>query len=268
MARFSKLPYPTVQINQEDLNALLVEPYSKETKQCISIKIDGNLFNKQLIEILISNSVNLIAEVNCSGTLYRKVFFIKDELLKEGKTAIEIDSDLIAGNYIVEIIAIATEKVKLIGSFTHHFGDIVAYLGEYKFNTDIACKGLIVFKENSDLKDPNFLYNDNVIQVELPSKLFEDYKNLRNHPLYKRLIVGQYAFTALLGAVGYLNEIEANEKENLAWFSELKVRWDDFKDTDDEFPNQKNKLLLVNEILNHPTSELMNYASKTIENAL
>lgn len=268
MARFSKLPYPTVQLNQEDLDNLLVEPYSSENKHCISIKVDGGLFNQQLTEILLNENVNLIAEVNCSGTLFRKIYFIRDKLLKDGKTNIEIDRNLIAGNYVVEIIVVATDTVKLIGSFTHHFGDIIAYLGEYKFNTDIASKGLIVFKENSDLKDPNFLYNDNVIQVELPSKLFTDYKKHRNFPLYKRLIVGQYAFTALLGAVGFLNESDANEKENLAWFNELKVRWDDFKDTDDEFPNQKNKLLLVNEILNHPTTELMNYASKTIENEI
>lgn len=160
-------------------------------------------------------------EVNCVTTLYRKawkgdqpdfdIIIPKDEL---GKTV------SFAG------MVVAKEEINpyksndfnpdYAGAAFHILpGDLLAWYGEVEYQADInyekisSIASIMKITEDPEARTPHFLYGEDKINIQLPTELYNQFRDSINGSVYEDLVHASLAQQALVGA---LMNYEANSQ--------------------------------------------------------
>lgn len=200
---------------------------------------------------------SLVAELNCSATIYRKC--MKSESLTELIT--EIPKDKVYDRFILDVILLVNENVSWDDQHLTN-GMPLAHLGSFKIDLQSRAQGLISFVEHDKDEFKN-LFNDNMIQVLIPKGQFEWLVLKTKNPLVKSLLNAQFAQLALIEGCHLM---QSQAYDHLLWQQELKSKWNSFSDQEKEFPDSDEISSFVNHILKNPTKNLFEFLIESDKN--
>ncbi len=240
----AKFPYP---VEKAKCTLELID--SENGTFTYKIEVPDYVFEKPFIKENIGSLV-LVAEVNCSSTMFRKCY--SSENTKE--LIIEIPHDEVNIKYSIDCILISNTDKLQKKEITIQKGMPVAHLGTENFNNDSRTQGLIVFEPNNE-KEVKYLFSDHTIRISLPNKQYEALLLVRESPIVKFALASNFAQIALLEACKSFTEPTKNN--HLKWFQELSIQWNLLNNSNDSFPEPFEYLKLVTSVLENPSMKLI-----------
>ncbi|QAA80882.1 hypothetical protein EI546_03670 [Aequorivita sp. H23M31] len=201
--------------------------------------------------------INLVAEVNCSATMYRKCFISED--IEDKSLNFKIPKKAVGVNFEIDTMIVAKRPIPLDGQRIEK-GMPLAHLGSHKYKIDKSRIGLIEF-EVSKAKDISYLFNSHTIKIQLPEEVYKELVKMKNRPEIKHFLASQLAQVALLEACQLL--VENGGSNHLAWYEELHKRWVLLSGGDKDYPDPEDHLSLVNHILQEPSLTFAHYLINT-----
>lgn len=229
----------------------------KELKQPELLNNNSNYYNYRISmpkEVLNDDGliVNLeklllVAEVNCSATMYRECFlsdcfeYIDVSIKKEN-----LDS-----KFEIDCMMLAKEEIEF-DNYRLDKGMPFMHLGSYSYKLDKSRKGLIDFIATDEKDKTGFDFNDDTISILLPRNEYADLSKMSGIPIVKQLLLN-YAQLALLEACKHLTE--NNSKDHTPWYKELHRRWEEDNEIG-SYPPPKEYFDFVEGVLKHPNIEL------------
>lgn len=219
--------------------------------------------NENLVELLESGKVSLIAEVFCSYTMFRQCI-----LLDKGRE-FSLSLDLLKTKVECYFFIISNETIEnynnsaVIDEFSHdeffvEHGDVLAFLGDYKFDLDL--KGTTVesfIKIREKLTSSNgvdYIFTNDSIILEINKREYEKIKKYHLNPDYQQILISSLLQPALIHACYKLQNEEYEEK---AWYRTLMLRWEKLKNIE-EVPTADEIPEFVESLLSDPTNKLVN----------
>lgn len=217
-----------------EYEAILPEYYSKDSKYAP-----------------ILSNIDLIAEVNCSATMFRKVYPISSS-----KTlSISIPKQKVNVKFGLDLLLVANKEF-LWDSQNIKKGMPIAHFGTFSKNIDNRSSGLISF-ESSDEEKISISNSDHTIKVKIPDKQFDYLMRTQHSLLTKKVLTSQFAQIALLECC---KELKCNSKrDNLIWYQELLSRWYKYSKQKDDFPQEIDHLRFVQYLLKNPSVSLIDH---------
>lgn len=222
--------------------------------------------NYKLKEMLQNNEAKLIAEVFCTHTMFRKVFEqelnfnfrIPLNLLKNKLEAIFL---IVANQDLPRYTNPAVKAESRNLEFYVEKGEILAYLGEYRFELDLAGTSLdsIIKIRPADSKLENevtYHYIEDSIIIELPQKNFDALKIYAENPNYQKLLISSLLQTALIHGCYRLCGKEMEDFLEKSWARVLSIHWKKM-DGEGDFPTINEVAAFVENLLKQPTDLLL-----------
>lgn len=253
-----KFPY-----NVFKLSSLKIESTHTNNYYGYKLKLPDVVFSKSGLgdtgEISKSN-LSLVAEINCSATMYRKCFHSNNPNLNV--LEFKVPKEKVSKNFAIDIIIVAKNPFGFTGQKIKK-GMPVAHLGSYPVKLSESQKGLIEF-ETSETKSISYSLIGNTIKIRLPQKEYESLSRMRNQPEIRHLLASQFAQVALLEACRFLRPDSG--RDHLLWHRELQKQWMQFDETGEEFPDEEDHIKLVNYILKEPSLKFAQYLIKEVKN--
>lgn len=203
------------------------------------------LENKVLYENLAS--LILVAEVNCSATMYRECF----ESDRYEYIDLLIKKEDISNRFEVDCMILATKDIQ----FETHLlkrGMPFMHLGSHTFRLNSSRKGLITFIPSDNKDKLEFDFKDNVIKILLPKNEYDDLLKMKGAPMVKNLLL-VYAQFALLEACNYL--VEDSTKIHTQWYEELHRRWEEDNE-EGTYPAPEEHYSFVENVMQNSNIEL------------
>lgn len=217
------------------------------------VNIPQVLFNTEGYDE-VKDKINLLAESNCSATLFRQIIQ-SDEL---ERIEIKIPKNSVFKTFTIDLLIVFNEATDWDGHRIEK-GMPISHLGTYRVDIDNKSQGLISFTSNSDNSDVTYSYTSHQIQIIFPSLKFDWLLRNQNNPLVKNILRCQFAQIALIKACNLLKD-ESND--HLLWQKELKNKWIKYDKNGKEFPDNDDTIGFVNNILNHPSEQLIDFLMK------
>jgi hypothetical protein len=202
----------------------------------------------------IQDNIDLIAETNCSATLYRNVISTKSN----SKLTITVPRNKVNINFTIDLLLVANKEFSWENQLLQK-GMPIAHFGSFKKDIDTRSTGLISF-EKFDGKEILISNSDHTIKIKIPEIQFEYLMQKQNSLLVKEILTSQFAQIALLEACKELNE--NSKRNNLFWYKELLNKWRKLSGYD-EYPQDSDHLKFVNDILKNPSIKLVNHLIAT-----
>lgn len=207
-----------------------------------------------------TKKLNLVCEVNCSATLFRRsVVHESFEDPKEIRVNVPIED--VAIKFNVMLFLIVKDPFEL-GGFELIPGQELGYLGTETFNVDNRSQSLIEFSENEVTNQIEYAFSEHAIQVKIPTAQFNYIKNKRYSTQFKAVFVSPFTQVALLQGSQYLKN---EEKNHLNWFKELKNKWKQFN-PDDDYPSTEEQTKFIDFVLKDPSLKLLDTLIKNDKN--
>lgn len=220
-----------------------------------NLKVPGYILAKPEC-INFQESIQLVAEINCSATMYREIIRSKD--LNE--IILQIDRSSIYDSFHVDVLIIFTSNVDWSNQ-TIEKGMPLAHLGSFKIDLENRAQGLISFiGSEADTVENSF--TDNTINVRIPQYKFDWLVSNQHNPLIKRILSSQLGQIALIEAC---QRIKDNSNDHLLWQQEIKNRWKLFDQNDKEFPDDSEIIPFVNSILDQPSDGLLTFLIENLD---
>jgi hypothetical protein len=198
----------------------------------------------------IQDNIDLIAETNCSATLYRNVISTKSN----SKLTITVPRKKVNVNFTIDLLLVANKEFSWENQLIQK-GMPIAHFGSFKKDIDTRSTGLISF-EKFDGKEILISNSDHTIKIKIPEIQFEYLMQKQNSLLVKEILTSQFAQIALLEACKELKE--NSKRDNLFWYKELLNKWRKFSEYD-EYPQESDHLKFINDILKNPSIKLVNH---------
>ncbi|WP_010136514.1 hypothetical protein [Ochrovirga pacifica] len=199
----------------------------------------------------IKSNIDVIAEVNCSATMFRKVFKAKNDTL----VIIQIPRKNVAVNFNIDVLVVANKNIIWEGQQIQK-GMPIAHFGSHKKDIDNRSKGLISF-ETSENNQLTIATAGNTIVIQIPKKQYEFLVKKQNDKLVKEVLTSQFAQIALLEACKYLKE--GSNLDHLLWHKALLSKWRKYSSQETGFPNEKDHLKFISDMLKNPSISLVNH---------
>jgi len=242
MKQTTNFPYNVIIDSKSELK---IENANDLNNYCYSLEIPKSILEDIIFE---KENIELIAEVNCSSTMYRECF--KSESLE--KISIKIDKKNIFKTFNIDVLIVFNidtdfDNVRLREGMPY------AHLGSFKVETETATQSLISFIPNEKDEYIHYSFTDHAIKIKIPKTKYDWLLKNKSKPLIKNILKSQFAQIALLEACKKLKD-ESNN--HLLWQKELLKRWQ--KDNKNELPDDFEMLPFVKKILNNPSEDLLN----------
>lgn len=223
------------------------------------IKLPDVVFSEAGLHNVNKADLQLVAEVNCSSTMYRKCFHSNDSELRT--MTFFLPKKNVNHRFQVDVLLLAKRPLELNGQIIEK-GMPLAHFGSNTISLSRNQKGLIVFDKSVD-KEITYGFGSDLIKIRIPERIYNDLSRMKNRPEIKHLLASQFAQIALLEACKYLKE--DGGKSHLNWYEELLKRWNKFN-PEKQYPDSEDHLKLVNYILDYPSLNFANYLIKKIKN--
>lgn len=220
-------PHPILGLGDDiSGNIELVNPqiisYSDEYEINVTLQFENN----DLLNLIDTNTAEYYCEVNCSNTLFRKVYCSDAETLKFFLPKKEVKGKVVFDFYIVAKDAISDYTNSSANPDIREYkfdidkGDILAYFGKFEFNADIKynkLKAVSSFLEIVPSEDSTFLVVDldsPKIVVKMPLDEFEIFSNnsISKNQDYSAIIHSSVVLNSLLIALYNYKQYLHDEK--------------------------------------------------------
>lgn len=209
-------PYPVLGIGN-DITSNFTWHYSVDQNNYeYLITIDVQLNNKSIEDYIKYDLADYICEIECTSTFIRKCI-----PSKYGHFDIKLSKSEIAREVTVELSVVVKETIedyqnKQLNPIYSGYqislepGDLMAYIGRFKFNADIVFEKLkridtyMIIREDATIDQTDFKLDsvDGKIEILIPSVMYKHYKEvIKGNSSYAAIIHGSLVFNALLAAL-------------------------------------------------------------------
>lgn len=199
----------------------------------------------------IDSEIELIADINCSSTMFRKV----ENSNNINEIELIFSKSKVYSRFTIDLIAVFKQNTMWDNTSVSK-GMPIAHLGSFKIDLETRTQGLILFKPNESNDDVGYSYTQDSIQVLLPEKKFNWLLQNKHNPLIKNILSSQFGQIALIEAC---HKIKDESNDHLLWHKELKDKWLNFRQDTKEYPDETDIVPFVNKVLNNPSQNLLNY---------
>lgn len=199
----------------------------------------------------VAENLELIAETNCSATMYREVFDQSNNFT----LSIAIPRNRVSVKFNIDILLVAKREFNWDSQLIQK-GMPIAHFGSFQKDIDDRSTGLISF-ESTDEDKISISNADHTIKIKIPVDQFKFLIEKQNSLLVKQILTSQFAQIALLESCKELKE--NSKRDNLIWYKELLSRWRKFSDNEDEYPQESDHLKFVSDLLQNPSIKLIDY---------
>lgn len=199
----------------------------------------------------VQSNIDLIAETNCSATMYREVFTTSGTL----KLLIAIPRNKVSVNFTIDLLLVANKEFSWDSQVLKK-GMPIAHFGSFKKDIDNRSTGLISF-EITDEDKISISNSDHTIIIKIPKKQYNFLMEKKNSLSIKHILTSQFAQIALLESSRELKE--NSKRDNLIWYKELLARWHKFSDNDVAYPQESDHFPFIKELLENPSIKLVDY---------
>lgn len=227
-----------------------------QSEEILTYKIitPENYFNgldRNMIGLLKSGDYQLGVELNCSSTIFRKWY--KPTNINE--FSIDIERKNVASKFTMQVMVLVNKDLFEKGVMLRK-GMPVAILGDYTTTLEGESSPLFNFQEaQNDTISYNF--DSDCITIFLPKKHFEYLQLQKENPTFSVILLSHFAQLALKDALKYFTEDDSHA--DLNWFIELKNKWKEFSNSDDEFPSDEEHQDFIDFILKDPSISLVDH---------
>jgi len=256
-------PHPVLKLDDDNDYSFKPEVSRKiahqENTATITFEYELSNLSDDLLDLLRKDKIQLLCEVNCSYTIYRKVF-----PSNRTKLSFDISDDDLKNKVDLQLLLIATEELSeftsanfsqdLIGqAFQIEEGDVMGILDTYSIDVDALRLGVsdfIKIIENTIDEFTRYELDKNSIFIKVPKSDLEKIQRLDNSPNFGYILISTLVAPALTHALHHLNEINEEAYGEKAWFRALKEQ------CGVDFPEPSDIPVLVDKILQKPNSRV------------
>lgn len=180
------------------------------------ITIDIQLNNKSIEDYIKYDLADYICEIECTSTFMRKC-----ERSKDGLFDIKLPKSEVAREVTIEMSVVVKDNIddyknKDLNPIYNEYqislesGDLMAYVGKFKFNADIIYEKLsyvdtyMIIREDTTIDQTDFSLDsvDGRIEILIPSAMYKSYVDeIKMNSSYAAIIHGSLVFNALLAAL-------------------------------------------------------------------
>ncbi|MBM3402822.1 MAG: hypothetical protein FJY21_11060 [Bacteroidetes bacterium] len=236
----------------------------QENSATISFEYELTNLGADLLDLLRKDKIQLVCEVNCSYTIYRKVFFSN-----RTKLSFEISDEDLKNKVDLQLLLIAVEELSdftssnfspdLLGqTFQIEAGDVMGILDTHSIDVDALRLGVsdfIKIIENTTDEFTRYELNKNAVFIKVPKSDLDKFQRLNNSPNFGHMLISILVAPALTHALHHLNEENEEAYGEKAWFRALKEQCDSLLGL--EFPEPSDIPVLVDKILQKPNSRVV-----------
>jgi hypothetical protein len=251
------------------------DDYRKNPLVSRNISYDDNkkeiLFNYKVtdlsfdfFDLLKSEKIALICEINCSYTLYRKVFSTY-----ENELIFEIPDQDLKNKVELQLMLIATKNIQNFASpnfsnelrdqsFLIEMGDVLGVLDTTVLDIDAA--GLVVsdfvkISENTVDEILRYEFDQDALIIKLPSKQLKALQLLKNNPDHENILISTLIIPILIHASHFLSEENDESCSDKPWYRALQEKSQDILGT--PYPSDPSDInSLIERILENPNERL------------
>lgn len=258
--KFNSYPYLVL---EEDLQISINKNSGYNEYHIIETSIPSKLINNFKNEGIEEdfNQLDLVVEVNCTATMYRELFLFN--LDNENKIKVKIKKNKVAFKFELQILILLKKELMWQGIKLNK-GMPIGFLGNHKIDIDQRSTSLVEFKEcKRNQEDINFMYKKHSIEIFIPSKLF---KIIQKNKM-KKMMNEFYKVQVKICLLEIFKVIENNNDspyDQLNWYIELKNRWLEDGNSEEDFRIPEGKLNFINNLLKKPDESFL----KIIDNEL
>ncbi len=224
------------------------------SENSIGININSEIFKLSELSLSVqdfvqNNKADIICEIQCSDTFFRKIELINhtfdfnyfiDKSLYRNKIEFEFS---IVSKYNSKDYEIDGRKYYL------EKGDVICSLGKFSFGGgDGTIASLLKFNENKDNNEIRYSLENHYVTIELPTKIFEKLRILKNNPNFSKIFISSIFQPSLIYICSFLDEDTYEGKE---WFDFLRQKWNLINEGS-EFPEKIEIPNFVQNLLNNP----------------
>jgi hypothetical protein len=233
-----------------EANRIRLDDHSDHDYFKYKVKLpDGIFYENKYREV--DDKIELVADISCSATMFRKV----EKANEKNKIEICFPKNKVYGRFTIDLVAVFNDSAVWDNSDVGK-GMPVVHLGSFKIDLETRTQGLILFKPNEDTDDVNYSYTLDSIQILLPENKYNWLLKNKHNPLVKNILSSQFAQIALIEAC---HKMKDGTNDHLLWHKELKNKWKDYNRGSNEFPQDTDIVPFVNEVLQNPSQNLLNY---------
>ena len=201
----------------------------------------------------LKSKVKLVAEINCSSTMYRTCI----QSNEVEKIEISIPKDEVKIRFTIDLMYISNDNIDYLEQ-RFNKGQVLAFLGRKSVNIDARRQSLISFDKLESGNEIEYSFTNHCIKVRMPKKQFNQILKKQHAPLFKSVFSSPLAQLALLQGCRHLEA--GSSKNHLLWFKELENLWKKLRnpaDNEKDYPDVDDYLPFVNKILKNPSIRLI-----------
>lgn len=201
-----------------------------------------------------NNKADVICEIQCSDTFFRKIELISHNYQFD----FIIDKNLYRNKIEFEFSIVSKENstdYEIDGrKYYLENGDVICSLGKFSFGGgDGTIASLLKFNENKDNDEIRYNLENHYVTIELPIKIFEKLRILKNNPNFSKIFISSIFQPSLIYICSFLDDDTYEGKE---WFDFLRQKWN-LLNENSEFPEKKEIPNFVQTLLNNPLFSLI-----------
>ena len=259
------LPYPVLGIDDNITPLPITTTSFKADDKKYTFEFNFEAHNPEIQAYIDNGKAEYVCEVNCVSTFLR--FCVKS---KQPHIKVELKRNEVLNDISLFCAITLNEEIKGYTNKGFHEdytgysfdlgpGDLLAFFGEYHYDAGLqydklqATKQIMEIKCGRDGDDIKYNLATDKIEILLPPKLFEDYKeNIRHKAAYAHILQASLVFNTLMYAL-----FNIDENRTTLWARSILYRLaneDALKHFDLDDPEQIPSI--VSAILDNPYSEL------------
>lgn len=267
------LPYPVIGLGVYSLDTLNnKDPFTYDiatNSDTYDITIESHINDQYIAELIARKAADLVCEIECSNTHYRKVFRF------QGGTSLsfKLKKELLKNKFSISVVAVAIEPIEdykhpqIQESFDMEKGDLLAYLGREERPIEISDEKLqlkssfmSVEEYRNQIRAAIDLSGDK-IRLFLPTEQFRSFCRLQRTNL--KMMYATVVFNALTYALCNITKDDYKDK-NWAWVLKQRVeQWQDGLSVD----NEADVYEIVQRILEDPYKDLFDELDNNVNSS-
>jgi hypothetical protein len=255
---YQEVPETTFKISYDEVTGML------------SFQFEVVGLSSDFKDLLIGNQMALICEVNCSYTLYRKVFSTFEEIL-----IFEISEDELKDKVALQLMLLAVVDIENFYSnnfspdlqfqpFQIEKGDILGILNTTSIDIDaaeLAISDFVKISENTVDEYTRYELDQNALTIKLPPIQLQSLQLLKNNINFENTLISTIIIPALIHALHYLSEENDELYGGKAWFRALKEKSEAI--IGQPYPSDPGDItVLIDRILEKPNERLFKELEK------
>lgn len=229
-------------------------------------EFSSELNDDYLLDLLGKKQIEMVCEVNCTHTFYRRIFKSFST-----KLAFEIPYNDLRKKVELQLFLIANERVDQFKSpniskkfsdqsFIVEKGDLLGILEQQVLNVDMGSGQvsdiiMVTQHEEDEYHGVRYFLNNDYIQVKLHQNQFELLKTIHNNPEFSDIIISSLLIPAFSFACAHINEDDENKYGERKWFETLKEKALDLCGT--EYLDKNSTPEFIDKLLQFPNPRLL-----------